>query len=101
MCLCNRMLQNAFPGTLGLLVSKKRKRKKRKKREKKEREKKKKRHLKERKTQRPFFSTLRPLSPVMFSTAIVVAFILLRSSRFRFHCYTHCEATPTQKSTRK
>ena len=48
-----------------------------------------------------FFSTLHPLSPVIFATATVVAFVLLRSSRFNFHCYTQCEATPTQKSARK
>ena len=31
----------------------------------------------------------------------VLAFVLLRNSRFNFHCYTQCEATPTQKSARK
>ena len=46
-------------------------------------------------------STLHPLSPVIFATATVVAFVLLRNSRFSFHCYTQCEATPTQKSARK
>ena len=52
-------------------------------------------------TQRHFFSTLHPLSPVFFPTATVVAFVLLRNSRFSFRCYTQCEATPTQKSARK
>ena len=48
-----------------------------------------------------FFPTLQPLSPVTFATASVVAFVLLRNSRFNFCCYTHREATPTQKSARK
>ena len=48
-------------------------------------------------TQRHFFSTLHPLSSVIFATATVVAFVLLRSSRFNFHCYTQREATPSQK----
>ena len=52
-------------------------------------------------TQRHFFSTLHPLSTVIFATATVLAFVLLRDSRFRFHCYTQREATPTQKSARK
>ena len=30
-----------------------------------------------------------------------MAFVLLRDSRFNFHCYTQREATPTQKSARK
>ena len=47
------------------------------------------------------FSTLHPLSMVIFATATVVAFILLCNSRFNFHCYTQCEAMPTQKSARK
>ena len=47
------------------------------------------------------FSTLHPLSQVIFATASVVAFVLLHSSRFNFHCYTQLEATPTQKSARK
>ena len=47
------------------------------------------------------FPTLHPLSPVIFATATVVAFVLLRSSRFDFHCYTQREATPTNKSARK
>ena len=49
--------------------------------------------------QRLFFSTLNPLSPVIFATAGVVAFLLLcnPTSRFNFHCYTQREATPTQK----
>ena len=51
--------------------------------------------------QRHFFSTLHPLSLVIFATATVVAFVLLHNSRFNFHCYTQCEAMPTQKSSRK
>ena len=47
------------------------------------------------------FSTLHPLSPVIFATATVVAFVLLRNPRFNFHCCTQREATPTQKSARK
>ena len=46
--------------------------------------------------QRHFSSNLHPLSQVIFATA-VLAFVLLHN----FHCYTHCEATPTQKSARK
>ena len=42
-----------------------------------------------------------PLSPVIFATATAVAFVLLRNSRFNFHCYTQREATPTQKSAQK
>ena len=48
-----------------------------------------------------FFSTLHPFSPVIFATATVVAFVLLRNSTFNFHCYTQREAAPTQKSARK
>ena len=47
------------------------------------------------------FSALHSLSPVIFATATVVAFVLLRNSRFNFHCYTQREATPTQKSAWK
>ena len=52
-------------------------------------------------TQRHFFSTLHPLSTVIFATAAVLAFVWFRNSRFNFHCYTQREATPTQKSARK
>ena len=52
-------------------------------------------------TQRHFFYTLHPLSTVIFATATVLAFVLLHDSRFNFHCYTQCEATPTPKSARK
>ena len=48
-----------------------------------------------------FFPTLHPLSKIIFATATVLAFVLLRYSRFNFHCYTQREATPTQKSARK
>ena len=51
--------------------------------------------------QRHFFPTLHPLSTVIFATATVLAFVLLRDSRFNFHCYTQCEAVPTKKSARK
>ena len=52
-------------------------------------------------TQRHFIFTLHPLSTVIFATATVLAFVLLRNSSFNFHCYTQHEATPTQKSARK
>ena len=52
-------------------------------------------------TRRHFFSTIHPFSTVIFATATVLAFVLLRDSRFNFHCYTQPEATPTQKSARK
>ena len=45
--------------------------------------------------------TLHPLSTVIFATATVLAFVLLRNSNFSFHCYTQREATPIQKSARK
>ena len=48
-----------------------------------------------------FFSTLHPLSLVIFATATVVVFVLLHNSRFNFHCYTQHEATPTHKSAQK
>ena len=51
--------------------------------------------------QRHFFSTLHPLSTVIFATATILAFVLLRDSRFNFYCYTQREATHTQKSSRK
>ena len=44
------------------------------------------------------FSTLHPLSLVIFVTAPVMAFILLRNSRFNFHCYTQHEATYSEIS---
>ena len=47
------------------------------------------------------FSVLHPLSAVIFVTATVVEFVLLRNSRFSFHCCTQREAKPTQKSARK
>ena len=46
------------------------------------------------------FLPLHPLSTVNFATATVLAFVLLHDYRFNFHCYTQCEATPTQKSAR-
>ena len=52
-------------------------------------------------TQRHFFPTLHPLSTVIFATATVLAFSLLRNSMFNLHCYTQREATPTQKSAWK
>ena len=48
-----------------------------------------------------FSPTLHPLYTVIFATATVLAFVLLRNSRFNFHRYTQREATPTQKSARK
>ena len=51
--------------------------------------------------QRHFISTLHPLSTVIVAAATVLAFVLLRDSRFNFHCCTQHEATPTQKSARK
>ena len=48
-----------------------------------------------------FFSTLHHLSTVVLATAVVLAFVLFRDSRFNFHRYTQREATPTQKSARK
>ena len=48
--------------------------------------------------QRHFFSTLHPLSTVIFATATVLAFVLLHNSSFNFHCYTQHEAMPTQTS---
>ena len=48
-----------------------------------------------------FFPILHPLSTVIFATATVLAFVLLCSSRFNFHCYTQHEATPTQKLARQ
>ena len=53
------------------------------------------------KKRRKDFPTLHPFSPVIFATATVVAFVLLRNCRFNFHCYTQREVTPTQKSARK
>ena len=47
------------------------------------------------------FSHLPSPFPGNFWTATVVAFVLLCNSRFSFHCYTQCDATPTQKSVRK
>ena len=47
-----------------------------------------------------FPPTLHPLPMVIFATATVLAFVLLRSSRFNFHCYAR-EATPTPKSAWK
>ena len=71
------MLQNkCFPWTRNLLVSKKT-------------------------MQRHFFPTLHPLSPIIFATATMVAFVLFRNYRFNFHCYTQHEAMPTQKLTQK
>ena len=76
-CSCYRIPQNAFfLRTRDLLVSQKT-------------------------TQRHFVSTLHHLSAVNFAAATVLAFVLLRNSRFNFHCFTQREATPTQKLARK
>ena len=48
-----------------------------------------------------FVSIFHHLSPVIFTNVIVVSFLLLRSSRFSFHCCTQREPMPTQKSARK
>ena len=46
-------------------------------------------------TQKLSFSpTPHPFSPVVFATATVVAFVLLRNSRFNIHYYKQREATP-------
>ena len=47
------------------------------------------------------FSTVHPHSMVLFATATVLAFVLLRDSRFNFHRYTQRKATPTQKLARQ
>ena len=52
-------------------------------------------------TQRHFCSTIHPLFTVIFAAATVLAFVLLRDSRFNLHCCTQREATPTQKSAWK
>ena len=66
-CSCYRMPQNAFfPQNRDLLVSQK-------------------------STQRKKKSTLHSLSPVIFATTTVMAFVLPRNSRFNFHCCTQCE----------
>ena len=66
------MSQNAFfsPRNRDLLVSKKKKK---------------------RRKDTFFPPTLHPLYPAIFATATVVAFVLLRNSRFNFHCYTQRE----------
>ena len=48
-----------------------------------------------------FSPVLRHLSPVIHANATVVAFVLLRNSRFNFHCYSLREPTPTQISARR
>ena len=50
-------------------------------------------------TQRNFLFTLHPLSTVIFATATVLAFVLLRNSNFNFHCYTQREATSASPTT--
>ena len=49
------------------------------------------------------FSTLHPLSLVIFATVVAFfwAFVLLHNSSFNFHRCTRHEATPTQKLARK
>ena len=48
--------------------------------------------------QRHFLFTHHPLSMVIFATATVLAFVLLRNSNFNFHCYTQREAMYTEIS---
>ena len=47
------------------------------------------------------FCILHHLSSVIFANTIAFAFVLLRNSRFNFHCYTQREPMSTQKSARK
>ena len=47
--------------------------------------------------EKTLFSTLHHLSPVIFATTTLVAFVLLGNSKLNFHCYTQHELTPTQK----
>ena len=47
------------------------------------------------------FFILHHLSPVILANATVVAFVLLRYSRFSFHSYTQREQAPTHKSAGK
>ena len=47
------------------------------------------------------YSILHHRSPVIFANTTVMAFLLLRSSRFNFHCYAQSEPKPTQKLARK
>ena len=47
-----------------------------------------------------FFHSPSPF-PVIFTTATVVAFVLLYDSWLNIHCYALREAMPTQKSARK
>ena len=68
------MPQNAslfFPYELAIFWSAKKKKKKKKKED-----------------TKTLFSSLHPLSTVIFATATVLAFVLLRDSRFNFHSYT-------------
>ena len=51
--------------------------------------------------QRHFPPTLHHFSPVILATATVVRFVRLCNSRFKYHNYTQCKPTPTQKPARK
>ena len=48
-----------------------------------------------------FLPILHHLSPVILANVTVVAVVLIRNSRYSFHCYTQREAKATQKSPRK
>ena len=50
---------------------------------------------------RHFLPILHHLSSVILANVTVVAVVLLRNSRYNFHCYTQREANATQKSARK
>ena len=43
-----------------------------------------------------FYPSSIHLSSVILAKATVVPFVQLRNSRFNFHCYTQCEATPVK-----
>ena len=51
--------------------------------------------------QKHFLPILHHLSPVILGNATELAFVLLNSSRFSFHCYTQHEAMLTQKLAQK
>jgi len=55
--------------------------------------------LSEKRCRHFFYPSSIHLSSVILAKATVVPFVQLRNSRFNFHCYTQCEATPTQKSS--
>ena len=48
-----------------------------------------------------YFRIFYHLSLVIFACATEMAFVLLHNSTFNFHCYTHRQPTPTQRSAQK